>query len=112
MKNTTIRTIYDILTGANTNETDKMACIREIEDMFTKNAEKVTKKMDFYDELWECVAQVLSDKPMTVAEIWEEIKDNAPEEATRNKVSYALTHYWTEKVVKIEGKPNQYRIKY
>ena len=34
MKNETIRTIYDILTGTNTNETDKLAVIRELEDSF------------------------------------------------------------------------------
>ena len=41
MKNSTIKTIYAILTGANTDEAEKLAVIRELEDDFAKQAERL-----------------------------------------------------------------------
>ena len=111
MKNATIKTIYAILTGENTNETDKLACIRELEDEFAKAAEKASAKLDAYEAMWTVVCEILSDKPLTVAEIFERGGTDWPEDATARKVSYGLTHQWAENVVKIEGKPNQYRRK-
>lgn len=111
MKNATLRTIYDILTGTNTNEEDKLACVRELEDDFTKAAEKQAAKLDAYETMWSVVASILSDKPLTVAEIFEKGEGEWPDDTTARKLSYGLTHQWAKEVVKIEGKPNQYRRK-
>lgn len=111
MKNATIKTIYAILTGENTNEADKLTCIRELEDEFAKAAEKASAKLDVYEAMWAVVCNILSDKPLTVAEIFERGGTDWPEDATARKISYGLTHQWAENVVKIEGKPNQYRRK-
>ena len=70
MKNATMKSIYAILTGENTNEADRLAAIRELEDEFTKQAEKATAKLDAYDAMRAVVLNILNDKPMTVAEIF------------------------------------------
>ncbi len=111
MKNATMKSIYAILTGENTNEADRLAAIRELEDEFTKQAEKATAKLDTYDAMRAVVLNILNDKPMTVAEIFTAGEGDWPEGTTKNKISYGLTHYWENEVVKIQGKVNEYRRK-
>lgn len=48
---------------------------------------------------------------MTVAEIFAECEKELPNGFTKNQIGYGLTHYWTDSVVKIEGKVNTYRLK-
>lgn len=111
MKNSTVKTIYAILTGTNTNEADRLAVIRELEDDFAKEQEKATAKLDLYEAMRAVVFSKLGDKPMTLAELWAACEADMPDGATKNKLSYALTHYWTEDIVKISGKINEYRRK-
>ena len=111
MKNSTIKTIYAILTGANTDEAEKLAVIRELEDDFAKQAEKASAKLDTYETIHDVVMAHLGDKPMTVAEIFTAGEGDWPEGTTKNKISYGLTHYWENEVVKIQGKVNEYRRK-
>ena len=115
MKNSTIKTIYAILTGANTDEAEKLAVIRELEDDFAKQAEKASAKLDTYEAIHDVVMAHLGDKPMTVAEIFTACESELPSELSsatiKNKILYGLLHYWNNEVVQIEGKPNQYRRK-
>ena len=111
MKNSTIKTIYAILTGANTDEAEKLAVIRELEDDFAKQAEKASAKLDTYEAIHDVVMAHLGDKPMTIAEIFTACEIELPDGTTKNKVQYGLLNYWKDEVVKIEGKPNQYRRK-
>ena len=53
----------------------------------------------------------LGDKPMTIAVIFTACENELPDGTTKNKVQYGLLNYWKDEVVKIEGKPNQYRRK-
>ena len=53
----------------------------------------------------------IAEKPATVAEIFAECEKGLPEGFTKNQISYGLTHYWTDSVVKIEGKVNTYQLK-
>ena len=76
-----------------------------------KQAEKAAAKVDAYETIHDLLMDILSDKPMTVAEIFTAGEGDWPEGTTKNKISYGLTHYWADEVVKIEGKPNQYRRK-
>lgn len=111
MKNSTMKTIYAILTGANNNAADQIAVIRELEDEFAKEQEKAAAKQDLYETMRNVVFTKLGDKPMTLAELWEACKNEMPEGATKSKLSYALTRNWTEDIVKISGKVNEYRRK-
>ena len=111
MKNSTIKTIYAILTGSNTEEADRLAVIRELEDEFAKEQEKANAKLDLYEAMRAVVFTKLGDRPMTLADLWGAVEADMPDGATKNKLSYALTHYWNDDIVKISGKVNEYRRK-
>ena len=114
MKNSTRTTIYNILTGkAPVSEEEKLTVIREIEDEMTKEANAKSAKIDEYTAAWEIVREALSNtkSPLTVAEIYEEVKNDLPTGFAKGRVQYGMTHQWAEEVVKIDGKPNTYRLK-
>lgn len=114
MKNSTRSTIYNILTGkAPVSEEEKLAVIREIEDEMAKEANAKATKNSEYETAWELIHEVLvsTKSPLTIAEIYEEVKENLPADFAKGKVQYGMTHQWAEEVVKIEGKPNTYRLK-
>ena len=81
----------------------------ELKAELDKNAEKAQANRDLYAAAHDVVMATLSDKPMTVAELWEAMKDKAPEGMTKSKVQYALRELWASEVVKIEGKVNEYK---
>lgn len=81
----------------------------ELKAELDKNAEKAQANRDLYAAAHDVVMATLSDKPMTVAELWEAMKDKAPEGMTKSKVQYALRELWAAEVVKIEGKVNEYK---
>ena len=81
----------------------------ELKAELDKNAEKAQANRDLYAAAHDVVMATLSDKPMTMAELWEAMKDNAPEGMTKSKVQYALRELWAAEVVKIEGKVNEYK---
>lgn len=110
MTNTTFRTIYEILTGKNTNEEDKLSVIRAMEDEMAKEAEKVAAKVEAYDAIREAVFSVLTTSPQTIADIYEKCKDKLPNGTTKGQVQYGVTRKWASEIVKIEGKPNEYRL--
>ena len=110
MTNTTFRTIYEILTGKNTNEEDKLSVIRAMEDEMAKEAEKTAAKVEAYDAIREAVFSVLTTAPQTLNAIYEACKDKLPEGATKGQVQYGITRKWVSEIVKIEGKPNEYRL--
>lgn len=111
MKNATIKTIYAILTGSNNNEADRLAVIRELEDDFAREQEKQNAKLDLYETMHSIVFSKLGDAPMTLADLWAACEAEMPDEATKNKLSYALRNYWADEVVVVKGKVNEYRRK-
>ena len=111
MTNATFRTIYEILTGKNTNEEDKLSVIRAMEDEMAKEAEKAAAKVETYDAIREAVFSVLTTSPQTIADIYKKCKDKLPEGATKGQVQYGVTHLWTTEIEKIEGKPNTYKVR-
>ena len=113
MKNSTRTTVYNFLTGKPVSEEEKLAAIREIEDEMAREQNAKSAKVDEYTAAWEIVREALAGtkSPLTVAEIYEEVKDDLPEGFAKGRVQYGLTHQWTEEIVKIDGKPNTYRLK-
>lgn len=83
--------------------------VEEMKAELAKNAEKAQANRDLYAAAHDVVVATLSDKPMTMAELWEAVKDNVPEGMTKSKVQYALRELWAAEVVKIEGKVNEYK---
>ncbi len=85
----------------------------DIRDELTAELNKSKEKADANRALYELARETVlnaipKDTPVTVAEIYESVKDYLPSEFKKAKVNYALTHYWENDVVKHEGKVNSY----
>ncbi len=110
MKRNTIQSLVNYLTEKND---DYMMDIKaELEAELNKGAEAKAAKDATYDAAWDAVREVLTmtTAPLTVAEITEEAAANLPDGFGKGRVLYGLNHQWAGYVVKIEGKPNTYRL--
>lgn len=108
MKKSSIRTLVAYLNGQQVDITEIKA---ELEAELAADNEKKLAKNAEYDAIYEVIMTVLSDTPMTVAQIYDACNGALPKGTTKNKIQYGLLNYWKDEVVKIEGKPNQYRRK-
>lgn len=106
MKKTSLIAAYDALVGFGYEDVEVLA---DIAKEINKDAEAKAKTADAYAALHDVVMGVMTAAPLTIAEIWEAIEDEAPEGATKGKVQYGLTRLWKDEVVCVEGKPNGYR---
>ena len=108
MKKSTLSTIYSALKGIDFDS----EILAEIEKELNRGAAQAQAKAAEYDAAWDIVkgAFALTEKPITVAEILDEVGDALPQGFTRGKLTYALTHYWADRVVKVEGKVNAYTL--
>ena len=84
-----------------------------IDKELARGADAKAATMAMYDEARDAVLNVLRGTytPVTATEIYEACKGDLPEGFTRAKITYGLTHYWANDVVKIDGKVNTYRLK-
>lgn len=80
-----------------------------LEAELAKNEAKAQANRDLYAAAHDVVIGALTDKPVTLAELWETVKDTVPEGMSKSKIQYALRELWTAEVVKIEGKVNEYK---
>lgn len=110
MKRTTILSLVSILNGENVANVAEIKA--ELEAELNKGAVAKAEKAAGYEAAWDIVRGVfaLTTSPLTVAEIFEQVEETLPEGFTKGKVQYGLTHQWADRVVKIEGKPNTYRL--
>ena len=106
MKKATMNTILSLIATIDTPEAEAVRA--ELNAELTKGAEKAEANRKVYEEAKDIVLNALSETPVTVAELYEEVQDELPEGFTKAKVQYALTHYWESEVVKTEGKVNTY----
>ena len=83
--------------------------VDEMKAELAKNEAKAQANRDLYATAHDVVIGALTDKPVTLAELWEAVKGTVPEGMTKSKVQYALRELWATEVVKIEGKVNEYR---
>lgn len=82
---------------------------KEVRAENAKNEEKAQANRDLYAAAHDVVIGALTDKPVTLAELWEAVKGAVPEGMSKSKVQYALRELWAAEVVKIEGKVNEYK---
>ena len=80
----------------------------EISAELAKGAEKAQANRDLYASAKDIVLGALSDTPVTIGELYDEIEDALPEGFSKGKVQYAVTRLWADEVVKHEGKVNTY----
>lgn len=83
----------------------------ELEAELNRGAEKAQKNRELYAQAHDVVMNGLANMnvPVTVSELFEEIRADLPDGFSRGKVQYALLHYWQDEVVKIDGNPNTYK---
>jgi len=110
MKRNTIQSLVSFLNGETVTNLDEIKA--ELEAELNKGAVAKAEKDAGYEAAWDIVRSVfaLTTAPLTVAEIFEQVEETLPEGFTKGKVQYGLTHQWADRVVKIEGKPNTYRL--
>ena len=106
MKKATMNTILSLIANIDSPEAQEVR--DELNAELSKDKARKDANIALYDEAKPIVLSELGDTPATVGELYEAIKDKLPEGFTKAKVQYALTHYWTEDVVKHEGKVNSY----
>lgn len=107
MKKSTLKSLVAYLNGetvANINEIKA-----ELQAELSKGEEKAKANRDLYAAAHEAVMCVMSDTPMTVADIFAACEDKLPENFTKAKVQYALLHYWNDEVVKVENGRSAYQ---
>lgn len=80
----------------------------EIVAELSKGAEKAQANRDLYASAKDVVLGALSDTPVTIGELYDEIANALPEGFSKGKVQYAITRLWADEVTKTEGKVNSY----
>ena len=106
MKKSTMQTIVNYI---NTNAIAELAEVRdELTAELAKGEAKAQANRDLYAEAKEIILSALSDTPVTVAELYDEVASQLPEGFSKGKVQYAITRLWASEVNKIEGKTNSY----
>ena len=107
MKKVSLQSLVSYLT-----ETGALPEVKaEIEAELSKGEAKAQANRDLYTEATPVVLGALSATPVTIGELYEEVKDNLPDGFTKGKVQHLVTRMLTDKVNKIEGKVNTYTLK-
>ena len=107
MKKSTINTIASVL--ASIDFENKSAILDELNAELNKGADKRAAKAAEYDAVRDTILGGLSDTPVTIAELYDSIKDELPDGFSRNKVQYAIVNLYKDEVEKISGSPNTYK---
>ena len=101
-----MNSILSTIASIDTVEAEKIRTAIKAE--LAKGEAKAQANRDLYASAKDAILGVLTDTPVTIAEIYEEAKDNLPEGFTKSKVQYAITRLWADEVTKTEGKVNTY----
>ena len=109
MKKATLETIRTALLDAGYESTDPV--IEELNAELNRGAEAKAKNAETYASIHDLVVGSLSDTPVTCKELYDNIKDELPDDVAKGKVQYALTHLWQDEIKIIPGQPNSLRLK-
>ena len=109
MKKATMQSIVNYI---DTNAIAELADVRaEIVAELSKGEAKAQANRDLYAEATPIVLGALSDTPVTIGELYDEIASDLPDGFSKGKVQYLVTRVLTDKVEKHEGKVNTYTLK-
>ena len=109
MKKATMNTIVNYI---NDNAVEALYEVRdELMAELNKGAEEKARNAELYDSAKAVVMGelALTDKAVTISELYDAVADNLPEGFTKGKLQYAVTRLWKDEIVRIEGKVNTYR---
>lgn len=107
MKKSTLKSLVAYLNGETVVNIDEIKA--ELQAELSKGEEKAKANRDLYAAAHEAVMGVMSDTPMTVADIFAACESKLPENFTKAKMQYALLHYWNDEVVKVENGRSAYQ---
>ena len=112
MKNVDLNTILNVLNGNEVTDKARISALEAVMKEVNRAADEKAARADAYAEAWEVVREVLAstDAALSVAEIFARC-ENLPEGFKKGSVQYGLLNKWNDEIVKIEGKPNTYRLK-
>ena len=111
MKKATMNAIVNYI---DTNAIAELADVRaEIVAELAKGEAKAQANRDLYTEAHDVVIEMMSHltAPATVGDLYAEVENSLPEGMTKGKFQYAVTHLWTDEIVKTEGKVNTYSLR-
>ena len=101
--------MQSIVNYIDTNAIAELADVRaELVAELSKGEAKAQANRDLYASAKDVVLGALSETPVTIGELYDEIADELPEGMTKSKMQYAITRLWVDEVNKIEGKVNTY----
>ena len=104
MKKATLSTIYDALKSIDFNP----EVLAEVEKELNRGEAEKAKNAEAYAQAKPIVLGALSDTPVTLVELYDEVANDLPTGFTKGKVQYAITRLWADEVTKVEGKVNSY----
>ena len=107
MKKLSLETIYSFLSDNGFAE-DYSEIMDELRKEITKGDAQKAKNAEEYVAVKPIIFGALTDTPVTIGELYEEIKNSLPEGFSKSKVQYAITRRWADEVTKTEGKVNTY----
>lgn len=108
MKKATLKTLVDYIVD---NGVDELSEVKDelLAELNKGEAEKAAKAAA-YEGIHDVIVDNLTDTPMSCADLWVEIEGEVTAKGmTRHNVQYALNNLWQDEIVKIPGKPNNYR---
>lgn len=111
MKKSTMIALVSYLNGATVDNLDEIKA--ELEAELNRNAEKAAANRELYEAAKSVIFEGfrVAGTPVTIAELYEEIKDELPSGFSKSKVQYAVTRLWADEIAKTEGKINTYSLK-
>ena len=104
MKKSTLSAVFTALKGIDFDP----ELLAEVEKELNRGEAEKAKNAELYEVAKPIVLGALSDTPVTIGEIYDEVADALPEGFTKGKVQYAITRLWADEVTKVEGKVNTY----
>lgn len=113
MKKSTMQTLVAFLAAQNSLPADVAVAADEIKAELNRNAEKAAANRNLYESAKPIVFEGfrVAGTPVTIAELYEEIKGELPQGFSKSKVQYAVTRLWSDEIIKTEGKTNTYTVK-
>lgn len=107
MKKNSLRSLVAYLNGETVTNIDEIKA--ELEAELSKGEAKAQANRDLYATAHDVAMAVLTEVPLSIAEWYAACESELPEGFSKSKLQYAAREYWSDELVKIEGKINQYR---
>lgn len=105
-------TLVSYLNAQTSLPSDVADAVDELKAELNRGAEKAQKNRDLYEAVKPIALEGLrvAHNPVTISELYEEIKDELPEGFAKSKLQYAITRLWVGEVIKHEGKVGTYSL--